>query len=103
MIFSLFKAQLGNLNLCEVPFIYSSSLYSNWELAQTVLALYVRVLNTLYLVDNLWWLSQWRYWSVWVGFLLTVLQVVLSGPGETEVPRIGMDLSVSGSLTVNHM
>ena len=47
----------------------SYSLCSSCALEQTVLALCVSVLNTLCLVDRLWWLSQWRYWSAWVSFL----------------------------------
>ena len=35
----------------------------------TVLALWVSVLNTLYFVDRLWWISQCKYWSGWADIL----------------------------------
>ena len=45
---------------------------SFWRLSgveDTVLALWAKVLYTLCLAVMWWLLSQWRYWSVCVGFL----------------------------------
>ena len=65
-------------------------------MAQTVLALCVRVLNTLHLTDKLWWLSQWWNLSVFVGFLQNEVSKVLFGPGQTKVSGNEMDPSVFG-------
>ena len=50
---SLLRAQFG----CKTPFMCSFSLCSRCGLEQTVLTLYVRVLNTLYIANRMWWLS----------------------------------------------
>ena len=46
-------AHLGYIHLNKAAFIYSYSLCSNCVLEQTVLALCLSVLNTLYLADRL--------------------------------------------------
>ena len=69
LIWSLLIAEFGYLYLSKAPFMCSPSLFSSCALVQTVLALFVIVLNTLYLVDGLWCLSRWKYSSVWVGFM----------------------------------
>ena len=50
-------------------------------------ALGVKVLNTLYLVEMLWWLSQCRYCSVCVGFLYTEVIREPLGQKETSVSK----------------
>ena len=72
-------------------------------LAHTVLELHVKVLKTLYFAGRLQWLSQWRYWSLLVGFLYTEVINVLSGPGETKVSMKGMNLLLLGTSVVNCM
>ena len=47
------SGKMGYLHLCKALFIYYPSLCSSCVLAQTVLDLCVRVLNTLYLADTL--------------------------------------------------
>ena len=61
---SLFEAQAGYLHLNRALLMYSSSFCSSCALVQTVLALCIRVLKTLYLADRLWLLFQWRNWCV---------------------------------------
>ena len=69
LVLSQLRDHVGYLHLIRASLMYSSSLCSSSGLAQTVLALCVRVLNTLYLTDKVWWLSQCKYLSVLVGFL----------------------------------
>ena len=47
----------------------------------------VRVLNTVYLANNIQGLSSSRYWSVWIEFLWAEVSKVLSAPVETKVYR----------------
>ena len=58
-------------------------------LLHTVLALWERVLITLNLTERLWWLSHCRYWSVWVGFLYTVMDRLSLSSGFTMVSKEG--------------
>ena len=67
--FNLFRAHVGYLHLNRASLICSSFVCSSWGLTQIVLASCVRVLSTLYVADKLWWLSQCKYLSVWIGFL----------------------------------
>ena len=60
---------MGYVHLGRAIPMSSSSLCSSWGLAQTVLALCVKVLNTLCLGEKLWWLSQCKYCLLCVGFL----------------------------------
>ena len=62
-----------------------------------------RVLITLYLADKWWWLSHCRYWSVWFGFLYTVIDSVLSASGLTMVSKKRMAPSSLLPSTVNLM
>ena len=41
----------------------------------------------------MWSLSQCKYWSIWVCFLYTVVDNILSGSGVTTVSRKGFDPS----------
>ena len=64
----------------------SYSLCIGFVLAHTVLFLCVRVFKMLYLAERLWWMSQWRYSSVWVGFLYTeVSKYVVPSWGDKSV------------------
>ena len=55
------------------------------------------------LVAMQWLLSQKRHWSVCVGFLYTVVLMVVLGPGMILVSKNGMEPSCAGSSTVNCM
>ena len=91
------------LALCEC---FPEMLHHFWRssgLLQTVFSLYVRVLITLYLAERWWWLSHCRYWSVWVGFLYTVIDNLPSVSGFTMVSKKGMAPSSLLSSTVNPM
>ena len=93
------SAQLGKWQWCKAVLMCSSSLSSKSCVEETVLALCARVLYTLCLA--MWWLlSQWRYWSVCVGFLYTEVLSVLSGWMVTKVSRNSNDPCWVGS-TVN--
>ena len=46
-------------------------------------------------------MSQWRYWSVWVGFLYTEASNVMSGHVETTVSKKGMDPLLLETSVVN--
>ena len=62
-----------------------------------------RVLITLNLAERLWWLFHCRYWSVWVGFLYTVMDRPPFFSGFTMVSKKGMEPSSLLSSTVNFM
>ena len=78
-------AHFGYLYLERTSWRCFSSLSSSLEFEHTALALCVRVLITLYLQARLWWLSHWRYKSVWVGFLYILVVRVPSSCGVTSV------------------
>ena len=71
----------------------------SWD-EETVLALFARVLKTLCFAVMWWLLSHCKYWSVWVGFLYTVVLKVLSGCIVTRVSKKGSESCCVGS-TVN--
>ena len=52
---------------------------------------------------RLWWLSHWRYKSVWVGFQYILVVKVLSCCGVKSVSRNGMEQSGLVSSVVNIM
>ena len=83
-------AHLGYLQWLSAFLRWSNSLWRSSGLLHTVLALWVRVLITLYLADKWRWLSHCRYWSMWVGFLYTVMYSVLSASGLTMVSKKGV-------------
>ena len=60
-----------------------------WGSANTF-ALCMSVPMTLYLAERLWWLSQWKYWSVWVGLWYTVMDRELSACVVIKVSRKGI-------------
>ena len=67
----------------------------------TGLALWVRVLMTLYLAERWWWLFHYKYWSMCVGFLYTVIDSLPSVSGFTMVSKKGMAPSSLLFSTVN--
>ena len=97
------KAHLGYLHWVRAFLVCSFSCLSNSGLLHTVLALWERVLITLNLAERLWWLSHCRYWSVWVGFLYTVMDRPPFSSGFTMVSKKGMEPSSLLSSTVNFM
>ena len=96
------RAQEGNWQCLSAVLMWSSSLSKLSCVEETVLALCARVLNTLCLAVMWWFLSQCRYWSVWVGFLYTVVLKVLSGWVVMRVSKKGSEPCCVGS-TVNWM
>ena len=100
---TLSKAHLGYLHWVRAFLRWSFSCLSYSGILQTVLALWERVLITLNLAERLWWLSHCRYWSVWVGFLYTVMDRLPFTSGFTMVSKKGMEPSSLLSSTVNLM
>ena len=96
------RAQEGNWQCLSAVLMWSSSLSKLSCVDETVLALCARVLNTLCLAVMWWLLSQCKYWSVWVGFLYTVVLRVLSGWMVMRVSKKGSEPCCVGS-TVNWM
>ena len=87
---TLSRAHLGYLYLVRTFLRCCNSLFKSSGLVHTVLALWVRVLITLYLAARSWWLSHCKYWSVWISFLYTVSDMVLPASGSTKVSRNGI-------------
>ena len=85
------RAQEGNCQCLSAVLMWSSSLSKLSCVGKTVFALCARVLKTLCLAVMWWLLSQCRYWSVWVGFLYTVVLRVLSGWMVMRVSRKGSE------------
>ena len=73
---TLSKAHLGYLHLVRAFLRWFFSCWSSSGLLHTVEALWERVWITLNLAEMWWWLSHCKYWSVWVGFLYTVMDSV---------------------------
>ena len=90
LLCTLSKAHLGYLHLDWASLGCWISLLKSSSPVQTVSGLWVRAPMTLYLAAILWWLSNCKYWSVWVGFLYTALEMELSASGLTKVSRNGM-------------
>ena len=98
---TLSKAHLGYLHLVRAFLRCPFSCLSSSGLLHTVWALWERVLMTLNLAERLWWLSHCKYWSVWVGFLYTVMDRLPSTSGFTMVSKKGIEPSSLLSSTVN--
>ena len=99
--FILLIANPGYLHAVRTFWICVSS-SSNWSFVEHIfLALWNNVLITLYLADMAWWLSHWRYWFVWVGFLYTLVNRLLSFCGMTRVSKNGMAPSALVFSAVN--
>ena len=99
--FHLSMAHFGYLQLLSAFLRWPISFWRSPGLLHTVLVLWVRVLITMYFADKWWWLSHCRSWSIWVGFLFTVINNVLSASGLTMVSKKGMAPSSLLSSTVN--
>ena len=82
-------AHLGYLQPLRTFSRCSNSLLMNSSVEHKVLALCVRVLIMLYLEAKLWLLSNWRYCSVWVGFLYTFVVKVPSALGVIKRSKMG--------------
>ena len=98
---TLSTAHLGYLHWVRAFLRCSFSCLSNSRLLHTVWDLWERVLITLNLAERLWWLSHCKYWSVWVGFLHTVMDRLPFTYGFTMVSKKGMEPSSLLSSTVN--
>ena len=94
---------LGYLHLVRAFLRCSFSCLSNSGLLHTVWTLREGVLIMLHLAERLWWLSHCKYWSVWVGFLYTVMDRPPFSSGFTMVSKKGMEPSSLLSSTVNFM
>ena len=99
----LFKAHLGYLHLVRTFCTCSCSSCNCCEVEHTVLDLTNSVLITLYFAEMAWWLSHCRYWSVWIGFLKTVVIKLPSDCGMTKVSRKGIEPSALVFSAVNCM
>ena len=103
LFFILFKAHLGYLHLVRTFCrCYCSSCKCCW-VKHTALALWNSVLITLYFADMAWWLSHFRYWSVWVGFLKTVVIKLPSDCWMTNVSKKDIGPSAFVFSAVNCM
>ena len=69
LMLALDRAHSGYLYFLRALLRWSSSSFSRQLLEQTVLVLCFKVLITLNLADRWWWLFQFKYKSVCVGFL----------------------------------
>ena len=98
----MLSAHFGNWHACRASLICCNSLSRESWVEETILGLWANVLKTLCFAVMWWLLSQWRYWSVCVGFLYTVVLNVLSGCMVTNVSKKGSDPCFVGS-TVNWM
>ena len=103
LIFILFMAHSGYLQVCNASCISFCSSSSDCLFEQMSLALCNNELITLYLLDMAWWLSHWRYWLVCVGFLYTFVCRLPSLFGVIKVSRKGMDPSALDVSAVNLM
>ena len=102
-IFALFIAHAGYLHLLSVSCRCCSSAFSRSSLEQMVLALCCNEPTTLYFNATVWLLSHWRYRSMWVGFLYTVVFKFLSLSGVIKTSRKGIEPSSPASSLVNWM
>ena len=100
---TLSTAHLGYLHCLRTSSRCGISLVSSCGVKHMALTLYVWVLSTLYLDARLWWLSQWRYKSVWVGFLYKPVVKVPSACGVIMTSTNGTEPSDLVSSTVNWM
>ena len=72
-------------------------------LEQMVFALCCNEPTTLYLDETVWLLSHWRYRSMCVGFLYTVVFRFPSSSGIIRTSRKGMEPSLPASSLLNWM
>ena len=102
-IFALFIAHAGYLQLLSASCRCCSSTFNRSSLEQMVLALCCNEPTTLYFDATVWLLSNWRYRSVWVGFLYTVVFKFPSLSGVIRTSRKGIEPSSPASSLVNWM
>ena len=99
----LVQGTFGVFTLCqcipEVGLLFVEKL----RVATNCLGPMGRVWITLNLAERWWWLSHCRNWSMWVGFLYTVMDRIPSGSCFTMVSKKGMDPSSLLVSTVNWM
>ena len=103
LLFTLSKAYLGYLHWVSAYLRWVFSLWRSSGLLHTVWVLWKRVWISLNLAERWWWLSHCRYWSVWVGFLYTVIDRLPSASGLTMVSKKGKATSSLLFSTVNWM
>ena len=68
LFFILLRTQLGDSFSFRTFCKWCSSSSNSCWVEHTALALWCKVLTTLYFTAMVWWLSHCRYKSVWVGF-----------------------------------
>ena len=102
-ILALFNAHVGYLHLRSASSRWCSSDLSSSLSEQMVLALYCKEPTTLYFDETWWLLSHWRYKSVCVGFLYTVVFRLPFSSGIIRTSRKGMEPSMPASSLVNCM
>ena len=110
-VFILFMAHIGYLYSIKASCICFCSCSNNSWLEHMFLGLCSKELITLYLLDMAWWLSHFRYWLVWVGFLYTfvcrlpsLLGVIkLSKNGIPGVFNCEFDVAVNGVFMVEKL
>ena len=102
-ILALFIAHVGYLHLVSASSRWCSSDFNSSLLEQMVFALCCSELTTLYLDETVWLLSHWRYRSMCVGFLYTVVFRFPSSSGIIRTFRKGMEPSSPASSLVNWM
>ena len=90
LLWTLSHTHLWYLHLERASLRYCISLLRSSGPVPTVFTLWVRGLMTLYLAARIWWLSHSKYWSVWVGFLYTVIDKEVSASGLTKVSKKGI-------------
>ena len=100
-IFALFSAHVGYLHLFSASSVWCTSDFNSSLSEQVDLALCCKEPITLYFDETWWLLSHWRYKSVCVGFLYTVVLRFPSSSGIIRTSRKGMDPSVPASSLVN--
>ena len=93
LILILFKPWMGYLHFGNTSCRSSSSFSKSCRLKQMTLHLWLIVLTTLYTMGMVWWLSNYRYWAVWMSFLHNVVAKVPSGFGMTSMSKNSTDPS----------
>ena len=100
---SFVQAHVGYLHLVSACFRCSSSFLNSSGVEQMVFALCCSESTILYLDETVWLLSHWRYRSVCVGFLYTVVFRLPSSSGIIRISKKSMEPSSPASSLVNWM
>ena len=101
LLWTLHMVHPGDLHLSKASLRCYISLWKSSGPVDTVLALWVRVPITLYLIERLWWLSHCKYWSVWVGLQYILMDKELSASGLTKYQGKGLIHLLGLPSTVN--